>query len=248
MKKALFISGLLALAGTAQAALTTVLDDFSGSLSNWNTTVILNNSTAPFNTAALAINSGQLSFSTSSYDGIEQAAHIFNNRSLAIGEELQLDLSSDILGSQDIGLYVGITPTAVTGAGSARASYVAIYKRFDEEVFSRGFAGTTEYALARTNSANATTTLFIARTAADTFEAGYYSAVDATRTVLTTRTDATNTAVAIGIYTDVRAAGTLSGVDNFRIYDAAAVPEPSSFAALAGLVGLGFAATRRRRG
>ncbi len=37
---------------------------------------------------------------------------------------------------------------------------------------------------------------------------------------------------------------TLSG---FTLYSVAAIPEPSSFAALAGLAGLGFAASRRRR-
>jgi len=244
-KKLLLISGLLALAGTAQAALTTVLDNFSGSLSNWSSTVILNNSTAPFNTAALTINSGALTYVTSAYDGIEQAAHIFNNRSLAIGEELQVDLASDMVGSQDFGLYVGITPTAVTGAGSTRASYVAIYKRSDEVVYTRGFGGTAEYGLLGAG-VNTTTTLFIARTAASVFEAGYYDAVNG-RTILATRTDATNTAVAIGLYTDVRALGTLAGVDNFRIYNATAIPEPSSFAAVAGLLVLGFGATRRRR-
>lgn len=247
MNKILVLSGLLALASTAQAALTTVLDDFSGSLSNWNTTVILNNGTATFNNSSLTISSGALTYVTSAYDNVQQAAHIFNNRSLAIGEELQVDLSSDIVGSQDFGLYVGINPTLATGAGqSTRASYVAIYKRSDEVVYTRGFGGATEYGLL-TAGVNTTTTLFIARTSADTFEAGYYTSIGGTRTVLATRVDATNTAVAIGLYTDTRAVGTLGSVDNFRIYDAAAVPEPSSFAALAGLAGLGFAASRRRR-
>lgn len=40
--------------------------------------------------------------------------------------------------------------------------------------------------------------------------------------------------------------GTVS-FDNAQIGGASAIPEPSSFAALAGLVGLGFAASRRRR-
>jgi hypothetical protein len=55
----------------------------------------------------------------------------------------------------------------------------------------------------------------------------------------------------ISIYIDDRNAATSVNLRTWYdgvSYGVAVVPEPSSFAALAGLVGLGFAATRRRRG
>lgn len=248
MKNYLAGLGLLTLASLAQAQITTVLDSFSGDLGNWSSTVILNNGTAAFNTSALIISDGALTYVTSAYEtnGIEQAAHIFSNQSLAIGEELQVDVGADVTGSQDIGLYVGIAPTTATGGGSTRASYVAIYKRSNEQIFTRGFAGTTEYGLAGGTTVSSATTLFISRTAGDMFEVGYYDLVNG-RTIVATRTDATNTALAIGLYTDVRATGTLGSVDNFRIFNVTAIPEPSTFAALAGALALGAAAGRRRR-
>lgn len=88
--------------------------------------------------------------------------------------------------------------------------------------------------------------LFISRTAADTFEVGYYNVLDA-RTVLATRVDASNTAAAIGLYTDVRAVGTLGSVDNFAIFNPTAIPEPAAAAAMLGLGVLGLAGARRRR-
>ena len=243
MKKALLLSGLLALAPLSHAQ--TVLDDFSGDLSNWSSTIILNNSTAPFNTASLAISGGALTYVTSTFDGIEQAAHIFSGASLGIGQELQLDVA--VTGNQDFGLYVGIAPTAVVGAGSTRASYVSVYLRGSGgdagTVYTRGFAGSSEYGLIGSGGAPAggVSSLFIARTAADTYELGYYDSSDA-RQRLTTRVDATNTAAAIGLYTDVRAAGTLGSVDNLTV-----VPEPSTYALVLGALTLGFVVYRRRR-
>lgn len=233
-----------ALSATAQT--TTVLDDFSGSLSGWSTIRILNNGTAAFNNSVLTASGGALSLVTTTYDNVEQAAHIFANRSLAVGEELQISVSGDVTGSQDVGLYVGIAPTEAAVVGSTRASYVAVYKRNNEQIYSRGFGGTAEFGLVGGVTVSDPVKLFVSRTAADTYDVGYYDVLNA-RTVLATRVDASNTAAAIGLYTDVRATGTLGSVDNFAIYNATAIPEPASFAAIFGLGALGFAGSRRRR-
>jgi hypothetical protein len=84
--------------------------------------------------------------------------------------------------------------------------------------------------------------LFVARTAPDTFDLGYYSA--GTRTVLTTRTVA-NTAIgnAIGFYADVRALGIRGNLDNLTL---TVIPEPS-VAALMGIGALGLISRLRRK-
>jgi hypothetical protein len=51
----------------------------------------------------------------------------------------------------------------------------------------------------------------------------------------------------VGVFTADTLGGAAAVFDNVQVLGATAVPEPSSFAALAGLVGLGFAAMRRRR-
>jgi MYXO-CTERM domain-containing protein len=82
-------------------------------------------------------------------------------------------------------------------------------------------------------------TLFIARTAADAYELGYYNA--GVRTVVTTRTGLSGvTGGAIGLYSDVRAVGVRGNIDNVRI-----VPEPASTAL--GAMALGALALVRRR-
>jgi hypothetical protein len=220
------------LGATTMASQAAVIDDFSDtSLSEWTSTVILDANGGGSNTATWESPSGALQLNTSTYDGIQQYAMIYNGLSLAIGEELQVTRTLSG-GNQDLGLYVGGT----TPATGVRADYVAVYGRDNGQVYSRGFDGTSEYGLVG-GSSPTYDSLFIARTAANTYEAGYYDG--ATRTILTTRTPATaNDADVIGIYADVRGAGTLGTLDNFRV-----VPEPS----VALLGGLGLLGLMRRR-
>lgn len=207
--------GACMVAPLSHAAFAT-LDDFSGDLSKWTSTVILNNGRPTFNTSKLTITSGVLNYVTDGYDDIEQAAHIFPGWGLAIGEELRVSVSSTGQGTQDIGLYVGIPPTSAT----TRASFVTVYKRStDKRIYSRGFNGPTEYELVGTTRAvTENVVLFITRTNKETYELGYYAANSA-RVLIATRTDASNSATAVGLYTDVRGNGTLGGVDNFSVFN-----------------------------
>lgn len=225
---------VMALAGHASAA-NILLDDYSdASLAEYTSTVILDANGGASNTAAWQSPSGTLELNTTVYDGIQQYAFIYNGASLAVGEELRVDLTHSGA-SQDLGLYVGGT-TPVTGT---RQDYVAVYARGNGQVFSRGFDGVSEFPLAG-GSTPAYESLFITRTAANTYEAGYIEG--GVRNVVTTRTPAfANDADVIGIYADVRAVGNLGGLDNLRI-----VPEPATLA-LAGLAVAGAVVLRRRK-
>ena len=220
------------------AAQAQLIDDFSGNLSAYTATRILNNgSHTPANTYTWEISGGSLQINTTAYVGIEQFALTRTDFTLGVGNELTASYSHLNTGSQDIGLYVGAgTPTP-----DVRADYVNIYMRNNGQLFSRGFNGTTELTLSG-GSTITPDTLFIARTAANTFDLGYY--LGGNRTVLTTRTMA-NTAIgdAIGFYADVRAVGIRGNLDNLTL---SVIPEPT-VGALLGLGALGFLARLRRK-
>ncbi|HRS72070.1 MAG TPA: PEP-CTERM sorting domain-containing protein [Anaerohalosphaeraceae bacterium] len=226
--------GILLLLGMIGAAQAVLIDDFSGDLSAYTSTVILDANGGGANTAAWQISGGTLQLNTTVYDGIEQYAMIYSGLTLGIGQELQADVVIGATGSQDIGLYVGGT-TPTTGV---RRDYIAMYRRSSGQLFSRGFDGTTEYTLAGNWTNNIPiTALFIARIAENTYEAGWYDG--ATRNVLVTRTPAyANDADVIGFYADVRGVGIVGSLDNLRI-----VPEPATLT----LLGLGTGLLARKR-
>ena len=226
----LAIVGIAALSAAAQAQL---IDDFSGDLSAYTDTRILNaDSHSPVNSYSWEISGGALQLNTTSYVGIEQYALTRTDYSLNVGFELDATFTAGYTGSQDIGLYVGAgTPTV-----DVRQDYVDVYMRNNGQLFSRGFDGTSELALAG-GSSPTVDSLFIARTAADTFELGYYEA--GTRNVVTTRTITSGAPIgdSIGFYADVRSAGIVGSMDNLTIQ---AIPEPATFVllGLGGLLGI----------
>ncbi len=194
-----------------------LLDDFSGDLSAYTSTRILDANGGAHNTATWEISGGALQLNTSSYDGIEQYAFIRSGLSLAVEEEIQADFS--VSGNQDLGLYVGGT----TPATDVRQDYVAVYVRNDGSVYSRGFDGTSEYGLVGAGSPTFDK-LFIKRTAINTYEAGYYDGTN--RSVIVTRTPSTpNDGDVVGFYADVRAAGILASADNFTLLSVAVIDD-----------------------
>ncbi len=208
-----------------------IIDDFSGGLGDWTSTVILDANGGAANTAAWQITDGKLQLNTTGYDGIQQYAMIRSGLALGIGQELRM-VAVHTAAQQDIGLYVGGTaPTA-----GVRRDYVSVYARHTGELFTRGFDGTAEYGQVGWISP-AYTKLFIARTAVNTFEAGYYDATG--RHVMVTRTPTTaNAATVCGLYADVRATGVLGDVDYIELWSdlwAAHNPAPASGNPAAGI-------------
>ena len=121
-----------------------VLDDFSGDLSNFSSTVILDVNGGASNGTNFAIDGGALELNTTSFDDIEQLAFVYDGASLNVGDELQADFS-DFSGDRNFGLYVGGTaPT--TGV---REDHISLYGGSDgtsNRIFVRGFDGGSEYA------------------------------------------------------------------------------------------------------
>lgn len=235
MKKLTLITAVCFAGVIAQAQL---IDDFSGNLSAYTATRILNNANhSPANTYAWEIDNGALRINTTSYVGIEQFALTRTDFTLGIGYELTATYSGLSLGSQDIGLYIGAaTPTA-----DIRADYLNVYVRNNGQIFSRGFNGSTELSLSGGSTPANISSLFIARTGASTFELGYYDG--ATRSLLSTRTMTSETiGNAIGFYADIRAAGVRGVMDNLTL---SAIPEPAT-SALLGLGGLALIFRKRR--
>jgi hypothetical protein len=215
-----------------------LVDNFSGTLGAWTNTRILDANGGGSNSYTWQITGGAVEIATTTFDGIEQTALTRTDFTLGIGEELRADYAHTNLGSQDIGLYVGAGhPTA-----GVRADYVNVYVRNNGQLFSRGFNGTTELGLAGGSTPASVSSLFIARTAADAYQLGYYDAGNV-RNIVTTRTGLTGvTGGAIGLYSDVRAVGVRGNIDNVRI---AVIPEPVSGALAAGALGA-LALVRRR--
>lgn len=189
----------------------TLVDDFSGDLSNYTDTVILDNNGGGANSSTWTLSGGALTLVTNSYDGIEQHAFINNGLALEVGQEVQLDVTVPIIGDRNLGLYVGGTaPT--TGV---RRDYITVYNNTNTQILSRGFDGLTSYPFTSLPAAGADT-IFIARTDVNVFETGFYAG--GIRTVVTTREpNFPNTANFVGIYADVREAGTLVEVDDLVI-------------------------------
>lgn len=220
-----------AAAGSNAPGLVSMIDDFNGTLSNFTGRVILDNGGATSNTYAWELVGGTLQITTTFYDNIEQYA-LVTNLALPLGQELVCDYQPSNLGSQDIGLYVGDGIPA--GIPSARSNYVSVYVRNNGQIYTRGFDGTTEYGLLGGATPALIEQLFIARTATNVFQTGYYAA--GVRTVLGTRTNTVGgIGSSVGIYADVRALGTRGNVDNLRFatnYVAVPPAAPETFTVL----------------
>jgi len=227
-----FLAAALLAALPAAAAPIGLIDAFDDAdLSDYTLTKILDQGSA--DNVVFSSPAGLLEATSVGADGAEQVLLLNNTGvSLDVGEELQIDNAITAATGNDLGLAVGATPTA-----GVRENYLFISFRSATQLNTRGFLGASEIGQVQAFGVNADT-LFIARTAADTFELGYYDG--ASRNIVRTETGADpSIGDNVGFYADLRADGaSFSGLDNLRI-----VPEPT--AALLAALTLAGAATRR---
>lgn len=192
-----------------------MVDDFSsGDLAPYTETRILDLGSS--DNVSFSSSGGLLTVNSDRTDGAEQTVLLRSDIGLDIGQELRVDAKITSTNDRDLGIVVAATdmPTELT-----RSDYAMVFLRSSStQVGSSGFDGTTELRLAQYFSDVDVDTLFIKRLDESTFELGYY--IENDRTVMTTRTMSnTATGSAIGFYSDLRSDGTISGLDNLRIYD-----------------------------
>jgi hypothetical protein len=220
------ISLVITACSMAMAAHAQIIDDFSGNLSAYTLTKVLDQGTV--NNVSFAINGGALTGVSAGADGAEQVLFLRNDFSLGIGQMLMADVNFTLTGSQDFGIVVAATAAQTIGV---RQDYIfsGVRSTADHPI-ANGFNGTTGFSLAQDQGTGIpTASVFIARTSATSFDLGYNRG--AGNVVLTSFTVGNaNIGNAVGFYADMRANGTIGTFDNLRIQ---AIPEPGSLSLLA---------------
>ncbi|MCA9238975.1 MAG: autotransporter-associated beta strand repeat-containing protein [Planctomycetales bacterium] len=195
----------------------TLIDDFEdASLAEYTFAKILDQGTAT-NTSFLSA-AGVLANTSAGADGAEQALLFRNDFQLSVGEELRVDAELATASGNDLGIAIGQTPSSLANGASGdvrtSADFLFISFRATTQLNSRGFNGGAEVGQVQSFGVNANQ-LFIARTASDTVELGWYD--NGQRNVLRTETVAASMFDNIGFYGDLRADGAgYSGLDDLR--------------------------------
>lgn len=214
------------------------IDDFStDSSGNYTKYVILDNGEDHDTSASdstFSVSSGTATVVTTVADDVEQQLYALSGASLGIGQELQVDLVSRVTAERTMGLFVGATNSldnVTSTEWKVRKNFVFIAVGQDNITSGTYDDGTntgTQFNFAALSDGD---TLFIAYTASGTFEVGLYDNDntvghgEGSREVYRTYTDLFGIdGSALGFYTDIRAAGTLSRFDNLTIYGATNVP------------------------
>lgn len=256
MKLSSLLVAAVAIAVGTSAAHATIIDDFSGSTlsSAYTQTAVLDNNSAREVNFSVNTTNGTLQSTYTAVTGQtvqpEQVVLLRSDFTLPVGSRLSADVNPAITGSQDLGILVAATATPTITSftnGPQRADYLLAGVRSTAGHFvAGGFDGTTALTTDQdqTDNSTAITGLFIDHTAAG-FDVGFVRG--GTDHIVGTYTfqgaNAANIGNAIGFYTDMRAAGTLDGLDNLRVE---AVPEPASLGLLS-IGAMGLLARRRRR-
>lgn len=145
---------------------------------------------------------GSLRMNTTSWDeGVQTHALTRTDVPLLVGYEWQAAFSAEFTGPRDLGLYVG----AGHPNEDEKTDYINVFVANDGSVQADGFDGATPYGSVN-GGLNSVNSLFIARTATNTFQVGWYDGE--TRNVLATRTVG-NPLVgkSVGFYAAVEGAG-----------------------------------------
>jgi hypothetical protein len=241
MKRISVILTALSMAVAAQAQL---IDDFSGGLSPYTQTIVLDNAVAEANVSFSSAGGALVSSYGGTLSAAEQVVLLRGDTSLAVGNMLLVDTAFPTQTAQmDFGISVSaiLNPTAASSADTDTRdtfNWAAVYVRPNQDaVRNLSSIGGVVTTAAGVRGAVETTVgqLFIERNTATDFTLGYFSTVGARYVGRTITFTATDVGTAIGFYGDLRAVGgSLGSLDNLRY---APVPEPST-AALLGLFGL----------
>lgn len=167
---------------------------------------------------------GALRMNTTSWnEGIQRHTLTRSDVSLLVGFEWRASFANEFSGSRDIGLYVG----AGDPGPDEEVDYINVFVSNDGSVRAAGFDGTNPYADA-SDAASSVDSLFIARTATNSFQVGWYEGE--TRKVLATRT-VSNPLVgdAIGFYAAVDGGGIVGSFTSATIARAPEVEVPAGF-------------------
>jgi hypothetical protein len=207
---AMVVNGTLAVPSTLTI---TTLDTFSDtSLTDYTFTKVLDQGTVT--NTSFSSPSGVLGSTSTGADGAEQVMFLRNDgTNLDVGEELRVDNALTQANGNDLGIVVGATPSA-----GVRQNYLFVSFRGPNQLNSRGFIGSTEVGQVQAFGVTASE-LFIARTASNIFELGYYDN-NGVRTVMRTEDVGANLTIAnnVGFYSDLRAdAVGYNGLDNLVI-------------------------------
>lgn len=255
MNKSLLLASAAALAPFAAQAI--VVDNFSSAgLSEYTQLRVLEGTAASVAEQNVSFSdaSGAL---VASYTGTvnqpEQVLLLRNDFTLQVGWTLRADVSFATQAAQmDFGIAVAnALPTAVTSSADLdtrdTTAWAAVYVRPSQNAV-RNTTANTATAVTGVGVAGADETtvsqLFIRRTSLTGFELGFLNTSNV-ETITNTVTLSTFNSLnpQIGFYADLRAnGGTLGSLDNLQV-----IPEPATYAGLAGVTALALAAWRRRR-
>jgi hypothetical protein len=254
MKK---ISVLIMACSMGVVAQAQLIDDFSGGLTAYTLSKVLDNNTVSQISFSDPSGALQATYAATGTAAAEQVLFLRSDYSLGIGYVLRADVNYTLAGSQDLGIALATTATPFAlgdgFGGDVRTNYIlAAIRSSANHVIGTGIDGAnghTGFAIDPQQQSGGTNFfgLYIARTSATTFDIGYnynssYGYGDIFLRTLTV-TDST-IGNAVGFYADMRTAGTIGTLDNLRIE---LIPEPTTMT-LCGLGGfLGLVAWMRRK-
>jgi hypothetical protein len=233
-----------------------VIDDFSDAdLSEYTLTRVSEGSgaTSDVSNISFSQSTGSLAASYSGTSAVEQVVFLRSDQSLSVGSILTVDVNFAVQAStMDFGIAVAATTPTGSTSGDLdtrdTASWAAVYVRPSQDAVRSTFANSTA-PVTGTGVLTAVETsvgrLFIRRNTATQFDLGYFNTSGVETISSSVTFTATNVGAQVGFYADLRASGgTLGSLDNLSI---SAIPEPSTYAAIAGLAILGTAVLKRRR-
>jgi hypothetical protein len=249
-KLSLLITMACSMGVVAQAQL---IDDFSGSLTAYTLSKVLDNNTASQISFSDSSGALQATYAATGTAAAEQVLFLRSDYSLGVGYMLMADVNWTLTGSQDFGIALATTATPFAlgdgFGGDVRTNYIlAAIRSTSDHMIGTGIDGAnghTSFAIDPQvqGTGNPTVTLGIARTSATSFDIYYNQGAGLTflRTLTTTDPTIGN---AVGFYADMRTAGTIGTLDNLRIE---LIPEPTTMT-LCGLGGfLGLVGWMRRK-